>query len=51
MSERRKYKRASLIGLVEIRKGPSDPSLEGYAINISYGELAFYSKKPLMGKV
>jgi len=51
MIERRKYKRASMIGLVEVRKDPNDPPQEAYAINISYGGLALYIKQPLMGKV
>jgi hypothetical protein len=51
MTERRKYKRPSLIGLVEIRKEMGNPPLEAYAINISYGGLAVYIKNPLTGKV
>ena len=51
MTERRKYKRASLIGLVEIRKEVGDPPLEAYAINISYGGVAIYIKNSLTGKV
>jgi c-di-GMP-binding flagellar brake protein YcgR len=49
--ERRKYRRASIIGLVEIRKDPEGSFTEAYAINISYGGLAVYSKNPLTGRV
>ena len=51
MLERRKYRRASMIGLVEVRKNPTDPPLEAYAVNISYGGMAVYSKDPLSGQV
>jgi hypothetical protein len=51
MTERRKYRRASIIGLVEIRKDPKGSFVEAYAINISYGGLAVYSKNPLTGQV
>ncbi len=51
MTERRKYRRASMIGLVEVRKDPSDSPAEAYAINISYGGMAVYSKNPLSGRV
>lgn len=49
--ERRKYKRASLIGLVEVRRNPTDPPVEAHAINISYGGLAIYIEKSLTGRV
>lgn len=51
MGGRQKYKRAKMVGIVEIRKSPLDPPIEAYALDISYGGIAVNVTLPLAGKV
>ncbi len=51
MIERRKYKRPSMIGLVDLIEQPGQPPTEAYSINISYGGMAIYSRKALTDRV
>jgi len=51
MINRRKYKRPTMIGLIDIKSEPGGSKVEAYAINISYGGMAIYSKQLLTGRL
>ena len=51
MVRTQKYKRAKMIGVMEIRKSPLDPPMEGYALDISYGGMAVNLEHPIDGNV
>jgi hypothetical protein len=51
MARTQKYKRAKMIGVMEIRRSPLDPLMEGYALDISYGGMAVDLEQPIDGNV
>lgn len=47
----RQKDRISMFAAAVVRNSPSSPPVEAYIVNISYGGLGMYVKKPLQGRV